>query len=294
MGVKTSVYISNGSVHVVKGNAAGRKVNIQSINETDIAEGCILNGVITDSAGLKQSLESARIDAKSINVVIDGSSVITKLIEVPMLKDQKSLISIIADNFQDIENRENMITDYMVLDPKNEAGGATVLATMVERDFLAEYIELFQSLGLKIESIDIALACMIKYIMNINRLFEETFVYAVVDRNMLMLTLFVDGNYRFSRRVRLMADLNNKDELFDELARVLMNLIQFNKSEKTNHDITDFYFSGFLPEGHEFYHRLTDAVGVNVAAASPPEEIKFKGTENVNDFVYAIGNLISL
>ncbi|MBP0960928.1 MAG: pilus assembly protein PilM [Oscillospiraceae bacterium] len=294
MGVKTSVYISNGSVHVVKGNAAGRKVNIQSINETDIAEGCILNGVITDPAGLKQSLESARIDAKSINVVIDGSSVITKLIEVPMLKDQKSLISIIADNFQDIENRENMITDYMVIEPKNEAGGATVLATMVERDFLTEYIELFQSLGLKIESIDIALACMIKYIMNINRLFEETFVYAVVDRNMLMLTLFVDGNYRFSRRVRLMADLNNKDELFDELARVLMNLIQFNKSEKTNHDITDFYFSGFLPEGHEFYHRLTDAVGVNVAAASPPEEIKFKGTENVNDFVYAIGNLISL
>ena len=294
MGVKTSVYISNGSVHVVKGNAAGRKVNIQSINETDIAEGCILNGVITDPAGLKQSLESARIDAKSINVVIDGSSVITKLIEVPMLKDQKSLISIIADNFQDIENRENMITDYMVIEPKNEAGGATVLATMVERDFLTEYIELFQSLGLKIESIDIALACMIKYIMNINRLFEETFVYAVVDRNMLMLTLFVDGNYRFSRRVRLMADLNNKDELFDELARVLMNLIQFNKSEKNNHDITDFYFSGFLPEGHEFYHRLTDAVGVNVAAASPPEEIKFKGTENVNDFVYAIGNLISL
>ena len=294
MGVKTSVYISNGSVHVVKGNAAGRKVNIQSINETDIAEGCILNGVITDPAGLKQSLDSARIDAKSINVVIDGSSVITKLIEVPMLKDQKSLISIIADNFQDIENRENMITDYMVIEPKNEAGGATVLATMVERDFLAEYIELFHSLGLKIDSIDIALACMIKYIMNINRLFEETFVYAVVDRNMLMLTLFVDGNYRFSRRVRLMADLNNKDELFDELARVLMNLIQFNKSEKTNHDITDFYFSGFLPEGHEFYHRLTDAVGVNVAAASPPEEIKFKGTENVNDFVYAIGNLISL
>ena len=25
MGVKTSVYISNGSVHVVKGNAAGRE-----------------------------------------------------------------------------------------------------------------------------------------------------------------------------------------------------------------------------------------------------------------------------
>ena len=60
MGVKTSVYISNGSVHVVKGSQSGQKVNVQSINETEIEEGCILNGVITDPAALKQSLESAR------------------------------------------------------------------------------------------------------------------------------------------------------------------------------------------------------------------------------------------
>jgi hypothetical protein len=91
-----------------------------------------------------------------------------------------------------------------------------------------------------------------------------------------------------------MADLNNKEELFDELVRTMLNIVQFNKSEKTNHDITDFYFSGFLPEGHEFYGQLSDAVGVNVSAASPPDEIKYNGNENVNDFVYAIGNLISL
>ncbi len=294
MGVKTSVYISNSSVHVIKGSYSGRKVNIQDISETDIQEGSILNGVITDAGSLKSSLENASIDAKSISLVIDGSSVITKLIDVPMLKDQKSLLTVISDSFQDIENRENMVTDYMVLEQKNAAGGATVLATMVERDFLTEYIDLFTSLGLKIESIDIALACMIKYIMNISKLYEETFVYAVVDKNMLTLTLFVDGNYRFSRRVRLMADMGSSGELLDELTRILLNLVQFNKSEKTNHDITDFYFSGFLPEGHEFYSQLTDAVGVNVAAASAPEEIRYKGTGNVNDFVYAIGNLISL
>ncbi|WP_044973713.1 pilus assembly protein PilM [Ruminococcus sp. HUN007] len=294
MGVKTSVFISNGSIHVIKGNAVGQKVNVQSISETDIPEGCIINGVITDPAALKQSLENAGIDSKSVSIVIDGTSVMTKLIDVPMLRDQKSLLMIIADSFQETENRETMITDYMVLDQKNESGGATVLATMVEREFLAEYIELFQSVGLKIDSIDISLACMIKYIMNINKLFEETFVYAVMDKNTLTLALFVEGNYRFSRRVRLMADLNSKEELFDEIVRVLLNLVQFNKSEKTNHDITDFYFSGFLPEGHDFYHQLADAVGVNVSAASPPDEIKYKGTENVNDFVYAIGNLISL
>lgn len=294
MGMKTSVYIANESVHVVKGTFAGHKVNIKDINETEIAEGCIINGVITDAAALKQSLEKAGINAKSINLVIDGTNVITKLLEVPLLKDKKKLLTLIADNFQDIENRENMITDYMVIDPHNEVGGATVIAAMVEKDFITEYVELFQSLNLKIESIDIALACMIKYIMNINRLFDDTFVYAVVDKHTVTFMLFVEGYYRFSRRVRLMADMNSQDELFEELVRTLLNLVQFNKSEKNNHDITDFYFSGFLPEGHDFYRRLTDAIGVNVTAARTPDEIKYHGAENVNDFVYAIGNMISL
>jgi len=294
MGVKTSVYIANGSVHIVKGSCSGRKVTIKEIRESGINEGSIINGVITDSAALKASLEKAAIDAKSISLVIDGSNVITKLLEVPLLSDQKKLLPLIADNFQDIENRENMITDYMVVDQHNEAGGATVFATMVEKEFLQEYIELFQSLGLKIESIDIALSCMIKYIMNIGRLFEETFVYAVLDKHTVTLMLFVEGNYRISRRVRLMADMNNKEELFDEIVKVLLNLIQFNKSEKGDRDITDFYFSGFLPEGHDFYAQIADAIGVRVSAASVPDEIKYSGMENVNDYVYAIGNLISL
>ena len=263
MGIMTSVYIANESVHVVKGSFNGRKVNIKEINETGIAEGCIINGVITDPVALRQSLEKACINAKSISLVIDGTNVITKLLEVPMIKDEKKLLPLIADNFQDIENRENMITDYMVIDPHNAAGGATVIATMVEKEFLAEYIDLFQSLGFKIDSIDIALACMVKYIMNIGKLFEETFVYSVVDKHTVTLMLFVEGNYRFSRKVRLVADMSNKEELFDELVRTLLNMIQFNKSEKNSHDITDFYFSGFLPEGHDFYAQLADAIGMD-------------------------------
>lgn len=294
MGLKTSVYIANGAVHVVKASVSGRKINIKEIRNTIIDEACIINGTITDSELLKQNLMKASIDTKSISLVIDGSNVITKMLEVPLLKDDKKLLPLIADNFQDIENRENMITDYMVLEQLNLSGGATVIATMVEKDFIAEYIELFQSLGVKIESIDIALACMIKYIMNISRLFEETFVYAVVDKHTVTFMLFVEGNYRFSRRVRLMADMNNKEELFDELVRTLLNLVQFNKSEKNDHDITDFYFGGFLPEGHDFYAQLSDAIGVKVQAAPFPDEIRYRGNENVNDYVFAIGNMISL
>ncbi|MBE6852085.1 MAG: hypothetical protein E7505_01225 [Ruminococcus sp.] len=293
MGVTTSVYISNESIHVVKGTGSKRNVRIKEIIESKVQEGCIINGVITDQAALKQSIESAAIDSKSIRLVIDGAGVMTKLLEVPMLRDKEKLTTLINDNFQDIDNRENMITDYMVLEQRNSAGGATVLATLVEKEFVSEYIELFESLGFKIESIDISLACMIKYIMNINDLIDETFVYAVVDKHTVTFALFVEGDYRFSRRIRIVAE-DNKEELFDELVRTLLNLIQFNKSEKTNNDITDFYFVGFLPEYDEIYRRLTDTIGVSVTAAPVPDEIKYKGTENANNFIYAIGNMIDL
>lgn len=293
MGVKTSVYISNESIQVVTGSFSGRKVVIKDIVETKVQEGCILNGVITDAQAMKQGIESAHIDAKSISLVIDGTSIMTKLLEVPLLKDKEKLRVVIADSFQDIENRDNMITDYMVLDEKNAQGGATVLATLVEKDFIAEYIELFESAGLKIDSIDISLSCMIKYIMNINRLIDETFVYAVVDKHTVTFVLFVEGDYRFSRRIRIMNE-NDTDEMFEELVRTLLNLIQFNKSEKTAHDITDFYFSGLKKADYDFYRKLTDAIGVNVSSAEIPDEIRYKGSENINNFVYAIGNIIDL
>ena len=293
MGVKTSVYISNESIQVVTGSFSGKKVVIKDIVETKVQEGCILNGVITDPQAMKQSIESAHIDAKSISLVIDGTSIMTKLLEVPLLKDKEKLRVVISDSFQDIENRDNMITDYMVLDEKNAQGGATVLATLVEKDFIAEYIELFESAGLKIDSIDISLSCMIKYIMNINRLIDETFVYAVVDKHTVTFVLFVEGDYRFSRRIRIMNE-NDTNEMFEELVRTLLNLIQFNKSEKSAHDITDFYFSGFKKADYDFYRKLTDAIGVNVSSADIPDEIRYKGSENINNFVYAIGNIIDL
>lgn len=291
MGLKTSVYISNESIHVIKGNYSGKKVTVKDILETKIQEGCIINGVITDTQAMKQSIESAHIDAKSINLVIDGTNVITKVIEVPLLKDRDKLLTIIAESFQDIENRENMLADYMVLEEKNAAGGATVLATLVEKDFVAEYIELFESAGIKIESIDISLACMIRYIMNITQLCEDTFVYAVVDKHTVTFVLFVEGDYRFSRRIRLM-DENDENAMFEELERTLLNLIQFNKSEKAAHDITDFYFSGFTKGSYDLYRRLTESIGVNVTASQTPDEVRFRGAENINNYVYAIGNII--
>lgn len=290
MASDTSVYISNESIHIIKAAGTGKSFSIKDIHEEKIEGSGIINGVITDSYVIRDALKKAKISAKSIKLVIDGSSIITKVFEAPLLKNNK-LMPLIMDNFTDIENHGNMIADYMVLNEKNANGGATLLTTLVERDFLSEYVELFESEGLKIESIDISLGCLIRYVKSIGSLKNETFVFSVFDKHTVTFVLFVEGEYRFSRRIRIM-DENNEDEMFDELVKTLLNMIQFNKSEKTNHDITDFFFGGFRSSGDPFYGKLAGAVGVNVDAAPKPL-VKYNGSYDINDYIYAIGNMMN-
>ncbi len=289
-----SVYISNESIHMISGIKSGSLTHIKQIDSEKINDGCIINGVITDPASLKVSLESIckrfKDPVKNIRLTVEGSSIITKLIDVPLLK-QDRLFEFLYQNFEDIENSRNMIVDYMVLEQKNQAGGATVLAVLIEKDFIAQYIDLFGSARIKIESVDISLGCLIRYVSGIKALSDKTFVISVFDKNTTLLTLFVIGKYRFSKRVRIVAD-NDSDEMYEELLKILLNMIQFNKSEKTNKDITDIYFGGFLPQENSVYKRLSENLGVNVDVVPEPSEIKTPKDIVLSDFIYASGNLI--
>lgn len=289
-----SVYISNESIHMITGVKSRSSINVGQAIDEKINDGCIINGVITDTASLKSTLENIYTKCsnipKNIWLTIDGSSIITKIIEVPLLKEDK-LIPFLNENFQDIENSQNMIIDYMVLEQKNQAGGATVLAVLIEKDFITQYIELFSSAQIKIESIDISLGCLIRYVSSIKSLTDKTFILSVFDKNTTMLVLFTSGKYRFSKRVRIVAE-NDSDEMFEELVKILMNMIQFNKSEKSNKDITDIYFGGFLPQENSIYSRLSENLGVNVSVVPESSEIKTKIDVKLSNFIYASGNLI--
>ena len=80
--------------------------------------------------------------------------------------------------------------------------------------------------------------------------------------------------------------------MFEELVKILMNMIQFNKSEKSNKDITDIYFGGFLPQENSIYSRLSENLGVNVSVVPESSEIKTKIDVKISNFIYASGNLI--
>ncbi|MDO5559483.1 MAG: pilus assembly protein PilM [Oscillospiraceae bacterium] len=290
----TSLFISNESVKIAAGEHSGKKIKVKTIINEQLDEGIMINGVIMDAPRLKTVLESVwkknKSLSKKVNLTIDSSSLITKILEVPLLNESK-LMTYISQNFQDIENYENMLLDYMVLEPHTESGGASVLAVLAEKDFISEYTELLSSLGIKINKIDISLSCLIRIISFTKGKLGNTYIAAVFDKNIVVLVLFVNGKFRFSRRIRIVSEINS-EEMFDELVKILSNMIQFNKSEKTNSDITDIYMCGFLSQENQIYKQLSDSLDVKVSAFPRIGNVLMPEGFHEGDFMYPAGNLI--
>ncbi len=290
----TTLFVSNEYIRLVSGVKSGKKLVIKEIVSEPVKEGTIINGVITDSSQLKNDIDTILKNNKKLsnkmNIIVDGSSINTKILEVPMLKEAK-LMQFIENNYQEVENADKMLIDYMVLENRTEAGGASVLSVLAEKDFVNEYADIITSLGVKIDKIDISLGSFIRMVKFSMKELGETFIVGFLDKNILALVLFVNGKFRFSRRIRIVSELDS-DEILGEMVRILSNMIQFNKSEKTNADISDIYIGGFLPADNDIYNKLTESLEVSVKSFPEIKNITMPQGYRQGDYIYLLGSIL--
>ena len=301
----TSVFFSNENVQIVSGKCSGKKIVVCDYLTAPLPDNCIINGVITSDFALKKLLTSLwgkrSVKTSAASIVIDSSSILTKTLNLPSVKSS-TMQKIIKGEFAEVENYESLLYDYFVLSPKNEGGGATVLSCAADRVFLQAYIEMFEAMKIKIESIDIAINCEIKLMNRISLMHDKTAIIAVLDKNTLVLSLFVNGMYRFISRSRLFEDRGTQGAL-DEISRAISSLIQFNSSEKSGYTISDIFFCGTNPDERFLCDELS-AMFAPINAKLFPEcpEVVFKLKKHslvnkspvVSDCLYSLGNLIRL
>lgn len=290
-----SVYISNNSIQAVIGSDSGKRVSIKKVVLEPLEPGCMLNGAIINASAIVQHLESmwkTHHLPGNVHLVVSSSEIHTKLLTTPILPEAK-LRLFLREEFQDIIESEDAdpLLDYTVLQAKTEEGGAQVLAAHVERNTLAEYVSLFTDAKISLEAINIGLSSAVSLVRRIDPLNAQTCIVAVFDGSAMMQILFVDGCYRFSKRIRLLSDPGS-EELFSELARSMSNMIQFNKSEKTQSNISNIYFCGFAGESPTFYARLSEALGTSVSTFPASGVVQMNGSARLSDYLYPIGNLI--
>lgn len=294
--ISVYVYITNSKIQVVTGSCVKNKLQVQNFYEEPLEEGCILNGIIMNNYSLQNTLSEMwkkyNLPSRGVTLVVNGSSITVKPLKIPQVQ-AKNIPGFIRTEFKDMDNIQNLLMDYSVVNPKNADGSCSILAVLSTREFITSYIELFKEAKIELEVIDLVQNCLIKMMKRLKSLQNKTYTVFILDKNMLMQCLFSNNDFIMTRRSRILAD--PADPGFErEVGQNINSIIQFNKSEQTGSDITELYLCGFPSGTEEMFPRYAENFGVQVQAFPDflPNELILPQNMNPADFIVLLGSMI--
>lgn len=290
------VYISNNKIQVLTGMYAKNKIQVRQVYEEELEEGSILNGIIMNNYALQETLTEMwtknNLPTKPVYLIVNGSSITVKPLKIPQTPE-KNIPGLIKSEFRDMEEIQNLLVDYSIVNPKMEDGSCSILAVLSTKDFINSYVELFQNAKIELESIDLAQNALIKIMKRLKSTQNKTFTVFILDNNMLMQCLFANNNFIMTRRSRILADPSDS-EFAREIGQNINSIIQFHKSKQIGTEITDFFLCGFSQEAYALFDEFARNFGVKVQAFPEylPTEIILPEGQNPSNVIIPLGGMI--
>ena len=295
----TSLYISNQRLMAVTGSANQRRIQVKAYQEAALPAGSVINGVITNEGAFCQGVqELAKQMGKgftNVRIVLNASRIYTKRVVLPRLAKAK-LMELVAGEFADLDTEadDGLIYDCMPLGAPSSMGqGRATLACAARASLVASYVELFNSLDVKLSGIDGAQSALIKLADTLPATKGETFITLGLDGNTLDASLFINGVFRHNNRNRLIAD-RGTPECIAEISKMVSSLIQFNASERSGAEIGNVYAIGLLPGESPLLNSIAAAYDVNATVLTDSSGLVSAPGEGfaLDQYAYAVGNLI--
>ena len=91
MGKENVIYISSHGVQLISGsNDKEDMIKVDAFREYPLAEGAMINGVITDDTPILEILKEMRSNGITTGrLLIDSGQILTKNVDVPILKKER-------------------------------------------------------------------------------------------------------------------------------------------------------------------------------------------------------------
>lgn len=292
----TSLYLCSRTVYAAVGSPTARGARITAAASTQLPEGCLINGVITNEADLAEALKAFFADNKlptgRVALIAGGSQFMHRIMELPAMSEKKRLAVLSHELSSSGAETTAPLDDYMLLSRDAKTRTDTVLATRVEQSVIAGYDALAKDAGFKLTCIDLGLAAPIKAVRTIPALQNGTFVVLQFDDDTISACLFVQGQYTYSTRSRLF-NPRGTAESGTEIAQKLSGLIQFHIASKSEHQIDTVYFAGADAKDFTVCRPGCEALALKVEQFPDSPTVSLpKGTALAN-VLYAAGNLIA-
>lgn len=292
----TSLYLCSRTVYAAVGSPTARGARITAAASTQLPEGCLINGVITNEADLAEALKAFFADNKlptgRVALIAGGSQFMHRIMELPAMSEKKRLAVLSHELSSSGAETTAPLDDYMLLSRDAKTRTDTVLATRVEQSVIAGYAALAKAAGFKLTCIDLGLAAPIKAVRTIPALQNGTFVVLQFDDDTISACLFVQGQYTYSTRSRLF-NPRGTAESGTEIAQKLSGLIQFHIASKGEHQIDTVYFAGADAKDFTVCRPGCEALALKVEQFPDSPTVSLPKGTALADVLYAAGNLIA-
>ena len=292
----TSLYLCSRTVYAAVGSPTARGARITAAASTQLPEGCLINGVITNEADLAEALKAFFADNKlptgRVALIAGGSQFMHRIMELPAMTEHTRLAALSHPPSARGAETTAPRDDYMLLSRDAKTRTDTVLATRVEQSVIVGYDALAKDAGFKLTCIDLGLAAPIKAVRTIPALQNGTFVVLQFDDDTISACLFVQGQYTYSTRSRLF-NPRGTAESGTEIAQKLSGLIQFHIASKSEHQIDTVYFAGADAKDFTVCRPGCEALALKVEQFPDSPTVSLPKGTALADVLYAAGNLIA-
>ena len=294
MATLTSLYLCSRTVYAAVGSPTANGARITAAAQTELPEGCLINGVITNeadlAAALKEFFAANKLPTNRVALMAGGTQFMYRIVTLPAMSEKKRLAVLARELSTGGAETKAPLDDYMLL--AHDGKGDTVLATRVEQAVIAGYDALAKTAGFKLYSIDLGLAALIKAVRTVPALQKETFVLLQFDDDTISAALFEQGQYTYSTRSRLF-NPRGTAESGTEIAQKLSGILQFHIAGKSAYPIRTVYFGGADAQDIRVCTPGCEALALQVAPFPDSPTVRLPDGVRLCDVLFAAGNLIA-
>ena len=247
MPVLTSLYLCNRTVYAAVGSPTANGAKITAACQTELPEGCLINGIITNEAELTAALQgffaANELPTQRVALAVGGSQFNHRVLTLPRMSEKKRAAVLTREFSTGGADVTAPLDDYMLLSTDKKTKADTVLATRVESAVIETYINLAAACGLKLYSIDLALAGQIKLVRATPELAGKSFVMLQFDGDSLIAPFrAIPGlGVNVAKQIvaaRAQRPFLSKEDL-SERGKVSQTLIQFMTANHVLDDLPD-------------------------------------------------------
>ncbi|MCL2249380.1 MAG: pilus assembly protein PilM [Oscillospiraceae bacterium] len=243
--MKASIYISSGDIKLLTYSRSGSGIRVKGYYTHPLPDESVLGGVILDAGSVTEGIKSLKRNHpsafKDISLVLDGSYVYTKQINVPGKLSAKMYRRIIKDEFSDVaSDADNLICDY-IIQKSDDNQSKNILAFGIEMANVRSYTEIFYSAGVELRTIHFGIRALLRYVTHRKELKNASFVLNAVDEEQMLSIIFQNTVSMLQQRTRLFPDATGSSA--QSMMDGLSGIIAFNRSQNFG-EITHSYYLG--------------------------------------------------